>query len=193
MGGMWSDRRTSEILEFNFMILTATASREIFEDALRAARKVGPPAMVEEGLNADLLASVRGRVEKAWDEVSETLNKAFMYGWEKTNEAIDASIGKINELLAAAGEHARELHAWLLDRMREFLRRFVEAMLSLFPGTVTAGGISLSLAQMNLTQKLKLSGSIEANLTALAKLVSEGEMEIACEYKIAPPTGTAVN
>ena len=163
--------------------VTATASREIFESALQAARKVGPPPMVAEGLNADLLASVRVRVEQAWDEVVKTLNKAFIYGRERTEEAINASVKRINQLLDAAGENVRELHAWLLSKMREFVRSFVEGMLSLFPATVMAGGISLALAQMTFSQKLKLSGSIEANLTSLAKLVSEGEMEIQCEYK----------
>jgi hypothetical protein len=175
------------------MTVIATPTREIFDNAIQAGRNAGQATAVGTGLNASLLASLQGRVNSAWSEITDMLDKAFIYGRAKIEEAYDASIAKINSLLDQAGGQVQLLHALLMDKIRAFMRTFLEGALGLLPREIVAGGVALSMKSMTFTQSIKVGGSIEANLMALASLVSEGEIGIASEYGIAaPPNAAAV-
>jgi hypothetical protein len=170
------------------MTITTTPTRAVFDSALKAGREAGQANSLDVGLNAPLLASIQGRVDKAWSEIAKTLDKAFIYGRTMIQGAIDASIAAINEILNTAGNEVRLVHEVVMEKIRSFMSRFLQGALGLLPATITAGGVTLSLKGMTFTQKLKLGGSIEASLTALASLVSEGELEVASDYSLSDST-----
>src|SRR5262249_49412472 len=150
------------------MTAAAVPTRAIFDMALKAGRQAGQATTIETGLNAPLLAALQGKVDKAWNEIAKTLDKAFIYGRAKVQEALDASVQTINSLLASAGEQVQLMHQLLLEKLQAFMRKFLEQTIGLLPATVSASGVTLNIAGMTFTQKLKLGGSIEANLAALA-------------------------
>lgn len=171
-----------------------TPTREIFDRALKAGREAGQATRLGTGMNAPLLASLQGKVDTAWSEIQKMLYQASIYGRAKVQETLEATIAKLNALLASAGDQVREFHDLVMEKIRSFVRSFFEQTLALLPTSIStsasSGGVTMVMSGMTFTQKLKIGGSIEASLTAAASLLSEGEIEVASEYKIPAPTGT---
>jgi hypothetical protein len=74
------------------------------------------------------------------------------------------------------------LHAILLKKLQEFIRDFLQGVLSLFPESMQLGALNFPLGGVSCTHRIKVGGSFGANLVALAEVVSEGEIELTFSY-----------
>ena len=163
------------------MNISLVASPLAFDHALQTARTIGQIGKIE-GLNAVIDASMMGKVEEAWGSIEKALKTAYQYGKEQVHGALEAAIAKATQMLAEAGNRAREFQFILLQRLQAFMRDLIEQVVALVPSVLNVGGSSFSLSSMKCTQKIALTGSLKTSLTEVFSLVSEGQLEVETEY-----------
>jgi hypothetical protein len=165
------------------MNITVVASRDVFEQALAAART---PEVIESdrSLATVLDGAFRARIDAAWEVIDRALRDAFQYGRQRGKAAMDAAVEHVEKLLAEAGARAREFQEALLLRMHEYTWRYIKGAIERVPRTLTVGGGSFTLSTVRCTQKIALGGSLKTNLDGLLELTAEGELEVGADYTI---------
>jgi hypothetical protein len=174
------------------VIEVGTVNRQGFEAALDAARDEGS-IRAYSGLSAPLDGSWLGKISEVWESVEQALRDAFVDGVEHSRDALDKAVSRAQSLIQGAGARARDVQEALLEKIQAYLSRLVDAALSQVRRIVEVGGIQLELDELELNQKVSLSGSVKAALTEIVALTADGELTVTASYKTAvtPRTGTA--
>lgn len=159
-------------------------SREVFEQALEAARATRyAPNTVD--LNSVADAALLGRFSDAWDTIEYALRKGYEIGRNKAKAALDEAIAQAEQLLSQAGDRAGDVQDLLLQHLQQFVQKFITGALTLLPSTVTIGTQNYKIAKVTCTQKVLMTGSIQASLTTVFALASSGELGVAVDYTVA--------
>lgn len=165
------------------MNMTAVANRADFEQALQAARAVGP-VTVGTSLNAAADAGLLGRLDEVWDNVEAALKRGYKFGADAARSLFDTAVEKARQLIAEAGNKANDLHQLLLEKLRVFVNGLINNALQRMPETVTFGARTFKVARISCSQKVVLTGSITTNLAEVFSLAASGELEVAAEYDV---------
>lgn len=163
------------------MNMTTVASRADFEQALLAARAVGPVA-VGTSLNAAADAGLLGRLDEVWDSIEAALKRGYKFGAARAQELFDSAVEKAEQLIAEAGSKANELHQLLLEKLRVFVNNLINSALQRMPDTVALGGRTFKISKVSCSQKIVLTGAITTNIAEVFSLAASGELEVAAEY-----------
>ena len=166
------------------MHVTVFAERSVLETALAAAEEIGAPGQLT-GLSAPLDGATLGRLNDAWDQIKEALNKVFELGEQKARPVIERAWTRADEVIASAGSKAQEVRDALLARLREYLATFVDGMLQQLRPEIRVGQHTLILSQIQLSQKVVLTGSLKAAISEVCALTSGGEFEVVANYSTA--------
>ena len=163
------------------MQIAAVFDRADFEAALEAARSVGPNSDLK-GLSAPLDGGLWGSISAAWDKVESALNEAFQFGIEFAQEKLGAAIHATDEVIRSAGKRARDVHEALLSQLQAYLSHMYDSALSRVASTITVGQQTLTLGQVELSQKLSMTGSLKLNITEIAGMTGAGEITVVARY-----------
>ena len=163
------------------MNVTAVVLRSDFEGALEAAREVGRGDDVS-GLAAPLGAALLGRVEEAWDAIESALAQAYARGAEVVNQTLSRTTTRTQELLDAAGAKAGELQDALLARLQRYVSDLLSRALDRVQPSITVGARTLSLASVELSQTVSLSGSLKANISEIMNMTAQGQLVVNARY-----------
>jgi hypothetical protein len=163
--------------------------RGAFERALQVARTVAK-VPTPEGLAAPLDGALKGRVAEVWDSIEAALRTSYERGRDHAKSLVEAAILRAEKLMDEAGTRARDVQAFLLERLHAYVAAFTHGALANVMTVVEAGNQRLSLTRIQLSQKLVLGGSLKASLTDIFDLTSSGEIEIQVEYSMPVSTVT---
>ena len=163
------------------MRTTIIAERSVLEVALAAAEQIGQPGQLR-GLKAPLDASLLGRLNDVWDGIKDALEKGFEWGREKARPVLEDAGQHAEKAISEAGALAKDLKAALLDRLREYLTTFIDGMLMQIRPDIRVGEAVFSLSQVQLEQRILLTGSLKASLQEAFALTADGELTITAEY-----------
>jgi hypothetical protein len=163
------------------MNMTVIISQDVFDTALKSARKINAGAPVE-GMAGASKADIIGWLERAWGQIEKAVKMAYLYGREKATDLISAAVRTTDTVLTEAGAQAQEVHAALLGRLRAFLIDLTKGSVQLTPSEYTVSGRAFRLKSISCKHKLVMTGSLSVNLTELFSLVSSGEIEVEAEY-----------
>ncbi|WP_156766684.1 hypothetical protein [Mycobacterium sp. E2327] len=163
------------------MQIAAVFDRADFDGALEAARKIGPESDLT-GLSAPLDGGLWGKISTAWDRVESALKEAFQFGIDFAREKVSAAIDAADELIRDAGNRARDVHEALLTRLQAYLSHMYDSALSRVATTITVGQQTLALSQVELSQKLSMTGSLKMNITEIAGMTGAGEVTVLARY-----------
>jgi hypothetical protein len=155
--------------------------------ALATAEALGVPELTRQ-LNAPLDAALMGRVDEAWEYIKEGVLNGMRRGREEARAVVEDVWTKVSGILAAAGNKARLLEESLFERMRAYNAGLQKSLLQQVPGEVTVGGLVLTLGSLEMTQSVRVEGSLKTTLTDMIQLTSEGSLEIAASYQRTSPT-----
>jgi hypothetical protein len=165
------------------MLVTITASSDVFEKALASARNCD---LIQEldGMPSILDASVLGKIESVWGKIEDALKQAYKYGKDKALALQQALFEETEKLIEYAQTQAAEVHKALLKRLSEYTRTFMEGLFASVPSTLLIGNIQVALAGIKLSQKLVATGSLKTNIMEALELAASGEVKIETEYTV---------
>jgi len=152
-----------------------------FETALRMARDTGTRTKLR-SLSAPLQGAMLGWVDEAWDRVEAVLRKAYRASRDALGGLRQEALAAVDSVLAKAGQKASEVEAALREKIEAYLRNFVDGALKRVPAAIDVGGSSLSLAKVQLTHKLVMTGSLKTSLDGALMLTTGGELTVQGEY-----------
>jgi hypothetical protein len=161
------------------------AGSDVFDAALKSARAVRAAPTLSE-LAAPLDASVRAEIDETWEAIEEALRAGFRHGYDGGKALLDAAWEKVKAIAAAAGRKASQVYDLLLTRTQQFLATFINGAISRLTAEHHIAGVSYRLSSISCTQKIVLTGSLEAALTNAFALSSSGEIEVTAEYARRP-------
>lgn len=165
------------------MSTTVAADRQVFEQALKAARKAGQnPEKL--GLNAPGDATLLGRLDQVWKTIETALQDGYQLGHDVAKTTLDRAIEEAEKLMEDAGKHARELHSLLLQRLQAFVHAFIKGALALVPTALAIGNQDYSVEKFTFTQKVLMTGSIKTNILEVCSLTSNGELSVSVDYAV---------
>lgn len=170
------------------MNMTTVASRADFEQALQAARAVGP-VTVGTSLNAAADAGLLGRLDEVWDSIEAALKRGYKFGADGARELYDTAVEKAKQLIAEAGSKANELHQLLLEKLRVFVNGLINSALQRMPDSVAFAGRTFKISRVSCSQKIVLTGAITTNIAEAFSLAASGELEVAAEYDASTTSG----
>jgi hypothetical protein len=172
------------------MQITIVASRHVFEAASSLARSSAVEDL--DGMASIVNSAWIGRIEEVWDSIEKALKHAFEFGRDKASDLMTAAVLQTENLLAGAGEMAKEVQDAILQRLNTFTNAFIQGMLARVPTSVGIGGVEFALGTVKLNQKLVATGSLKTNLAEVFSLAANGEIEVGAEYSMstAAVTGT---
>lgn len=154
----------------------------VFEQALKAGRTANERRAATEGLAAPLGGAILGKVAAIWDKVEAAFVAAHRFGVDRAAELRDAAITASEQALEEAGAQAAQLHAALLARIQGYGSELVAGAIASLEDTVTVGGTTLALADVSLSRKIVLTGSLKASITEMVSLTGSGEITVAARY-----------
>jgi hypothetical protein len=163
------------------MEIQVPIGRGAFEGALQAARHVAKVS-APEGLAAPLDGALKGRVAEVWDSIELALRTAYERGRDHAQSLINAAIARVEKLMDEAGARARDIQAFLLERLHAYVTAFTRGALANVTTILDVGDQRLSLSRIQLSQKLVLGGSLKASLADIFALTSSGEITIQVDY-----------
>jgi hypothetical protein len=166
------------------MIEMGTIDRHEFETALSAARDEGVVRDYK-GLSAPLDGSLLGKIAEVWESVEQALRDGFVHGMEHARSALGKAVSSAESLIQGAGARAKDVHQALLAKIQTYLARLVDAAISQVRRIVEVGNIQLELDELEVSQRISLTGSIKASLTEIVALTSAGELTVTASYKMA--------
>jgi len=165
------------------MKVVAVINEQIHLDALAVARRIGPeqiPSMA--GFNSVQIDDALDWATGLWDKIENALTQAGQMGMDAARPVIDAVNAQFSEVLAEAGGLAQEVRAILLERLHGYLQQMIDGALSRVQDRITVGGQTLTVHNVKIEQKLKLSSSLKMSLSELCQFVAEGEIVLSAEY-----------
>jgi hypothetical protein len=163
------------------MSITVIADNFVFQKALMDAEKIGTVSKLD-GLNSPLDSAMMGRFDEAWDEIRGLLKRAFNEGKERAVPLYEEAQVRIGQLLAQAGSKSQVVEDLLVARLRQFQSSFMDGMLEQVRSEIKIGNSIMSISQVQLNQKVTLSGSLKASLAEVIALTSSGELELTATY-----------
>jgi hypothetical protein len=171
------------------VITVGIVSRQGFEEALDAARDQSFDGRSYAGLEAPLAGGLIGKIAEAWESIERALRDAYVHGTEYARAALDKAVMTSESLIQSAGPRARDVHQAILEKIRSYLTRFVDEALSQVRKTIRVGDAELQLETVEVSQSVSLAGSIQASLTQIVALTSEGQLTVSASYKSAASAG----
>jgi hypothetical protein len=78
------------------------------------------------------------------------------------------------------------VHEAILARIQDYLRNVIDSALARVRRTITVDQVCLSLSNIELTQRVSVTGSLKAAITELVALTGAGEMAILARYAVEP-------
>lgn len=123
-----------------------------------------------------------GKIEREWDNFTEAITETFVLGRDYTKEKMDAIISNVEELIAKAGQRAKDIHSWFKKSISEFIKEIIIAAFKCVPTTIEIGTETYSVSKLNYDQKIGIGGSLKANFMEAVSLTADGEMSIGVEY-----------
>lgn len=164
------------------MNATVVISADVFADALVHAELADITHEVVAGLGAPLDAALKGKFEEMWGLVKSALVKAHEVGAEASRAWLDTAVGKVQEILATAGDKAEELRAALATKLRDFARSIIDGALRDVRAEIQVGSVALILRQVEIGQTLLIGGSLKSTITELVAMSAEGQITINATY-----------
>lgn len=134
-------------------------------------------------LNAPFDAALVGRIDEAWEFVKESVLDGAKRAADDVGGSVDAVWAKVSELIRTAGTKARLVEEGLLERMRVYAAGLQKSMLAQVMGELSVGGTMLSLTSIELTQSVRVEGSLKASLTELVHVSKNGSLELSASYQ----------
>ena len=169
------------------MNLTIVASRPVFEQALASARELGKSEAIPlPGLHSPL-DNIRAYLDEAWAAIEGALRHAFLYGKQQAVDLFESARVTTRAMLKKAASKAGDLQTALLEKLRIYIRDMITGSIALLPSEYRVGDRSFVMQSIGCTQKVMLSGSLEASLDNVFELTSEGSFEIEAHYAAAKP------
>jgi hypothetical protein len=168
------------------MQISVLASRDVFDQAIRDARKADAQTSVD-GFASVLDLGLQGRLEEAWGAIESALKAGFQFGQAKAQEMFDAAVAATEQLLAEAGHKADEIQRRLLERMQGYVQSYVQGAITRIPASISVGNTRYVVTSVTCTQKILLAGSIKASLAAAFELTVNGELQVAVAYSVPQP------
>ena len=168
----------------NIVVLTDHA---LFDRAIRAGADYGK-GKAPSFLAAPLDGVSEGQLDEAWNILVETIDHARTATEDRIKELISAGYAKVEEILSAAKNKAKDIRAMLWEKLRAMVQDLIDGMLAQIRPELTVGGRTLYLNDIQVTQKVVLSGSIKASLADLCALASQGETQVTVNYIANPGT-----
>lgn len=166
------------------MAISAIFDRSDFEAALHASSEVGPGDILT-GLAAPIDSALWGRISQAWDSVEHALRQAYQHGLEFAQDAVNKAIAATEQVLQTAGTRARDAHEAFLSRLQQYLTVVLNSALARVAGAVTVAERTFTLDQIELSNKISLTGSLKVNITEIAALTGAGEITVVARYGLA--------
>lgn len=162
------------------MYMIGSIDRQDFEAALvhaRTARRDATPV----GLAAPF-DEFSSRIAEVWDAVEEALRESFQYGADMARDAIERAVTAAGDLLRTAGRRARQVHEELLAYLKVYMTGIFEAGLAQVRQVVTVANQNFALHELEISQKISLTGSLKACITEVAALTGAGEIGVLARY-----------
>jgi hypothetical protein len=163
------------------MEIKIIACRSVFEEAL-AVLETSNSSMTCSGLSAPTDAALLGRLDEAWDWIKKALGKAYDCGAEEAKQFFKEAWTNVEELITGAGVKAKELKDLILERLQLYQAKFIEGMLKQVRAEIIVGGGTLHLTQVQLSQKIAISGSLKASLAEVFNMTSNCEIQVNATY-----------
>jgi len=163
------------------MEIKITASRSVFEEAI-ATLETPMLSRTFSVLSAPTEAALFGRLNEAWDWIKKALGKAYDHGAEEAKQFFDEAWTNVEELITGAGDKAKELKDLILEQLQVYQAKFMEGMLKQVRAEISVGGGTLQLTQVQLSQKVAMSGSLKASLAEVFNMTSNGEILVNATY-----------
>jgi hypothetical protein len=150
--------------------------------ALAVAEALGVPELTRQ-LNAPLDAALMGRVDEAWEYIKEGVLNGMRRGREETRAVVEEVWTKVSGILAAAGNKVRLLEEGLFERVRAYNAGLQKSLLQQVPGEIAIGGLVLTLGSLEMTQSVRVEGSLKTTLADMIQVTSDGSLEVAASYQ----------
>lgn len=167
------------------MVISAVINRVDFDRALNAAADLGTDEELP-GLSAKWDEALWGRFSTAWDAVEHALRQAFQFGVDAARVSVNGAIAAAEEVLGEAGKLVTYVHAAFLARLQQYLTCLIDSALARVATQVTVGARTFDLDQIELSNKVSLTGSLSLNITEVAALTGAGEVTVVARYALAP-------
>jgi hypothetical protein len=163
------------------MQYTLYVSSDLIEIALKRADDAGSPATLH-GLSAPIYGGLMARADALWEQIKEELTTTYSRARDQTQEILHKLGQSIDDLLKLAGNKARDVSEYLLAKLREYITAIVDGMLRQVRSEITIGSTTLPLAQIELSERIVLGGSLKTSLADTFELTSNGELAVAASY-----------
>ncbi len=167
------------------MAVAVLVTPVVFETARAAARSVGESGHID-GLGSPLGAAVKGRLAEIWDGIDRALEAAYQFGLDGAYRLRDAAIAMAERAIVDAKDRAEELRIALVERLRQYVRSLVDGALQQVEPVLRVGGVELALADITVSQRVVLGGSLKASITEAVSVTASGEVSIDTRYAIRP-------
>jgi hypothetical protein len=114
------------------------------------------------------------------------LEAAYQFGLDGAYRLRDAAIAMAERAIVDAKDRAEELRIALVERLRQYVRSLVDGALQQVEPVLRVGGVELALADITVSQRVVLGGSLKASITEAVSVTASGEVSIDTRYAIRP-------
>jgi hypothetical protein len=132
---------------------------------------------------------------ETWEKVRDLLKTIARDGWEATKVKFDSLMKFISDRTRELGSLAEEYEQLLLEKLHELMRNTSELLLKSINQQIQIGRQIYTLNSVNLETKLLFTGSIEASVATIGKLLGTGEVSVTGIYSIpgSPTSGESTS
>lgn len=165
------------------MQIPVIVDRTAFENAIAAAEAIGRRDAVVKGLEAPVDGALNGWIEDAWESMRRAFDRAYQLGKDGAQEAIKKAEEMIERVLNEAGKRAQEVVVALRAKIAGYLSTLIDEMLKQVRPVLMVGDGILKLAEVQVSQKLVMGGSLKTSLQEAIELTSNSEFNIEASYR----------
>ena len=165
------------------MQITVIVEKDAFDNAIAVADKVGRRDALVKGLEAPVDGALTGWIEDAWEPVRSAFDRVYQVGKDAAQEAIRKAESKIERVLAEAGKRAGEVAIALRAKIAAYVSALIDEMLKQVRPVLHLGEGTLKLAEVQVSQKLVVGGSLKTSLQEALELTSNSEFNIEASYR----------
>ncbi len=129
------------------MQIVLVLGENAFDNALKAAKRVGTEEMVASGaMRTPFGAALKGQATGVWDKIELALRAAHDRGVQIARPLIDEASHALDNVIAAAGSLAGEVRAFIAEKLRGFIDALIDGALARLKTAIRVGTVELRIA-----------------------------------------------